>query len=104
MKPPVFKSREGGMSTNWGKYSSARHTRGCGPQPPSNYGVVKLGVAAVRGVEGLSVVHTPDEDRNNRAHTDVHGLEGSPLEVNSRRALLFAAIDPTWEIAPSDPG
>jgi hypothetical protein len=101
--PTIFSEKHGGMSTNWEKYADARHTRRTGPQPANKYGIMRLGVGAVRSVEGLAVAHTPDEKRNNQAHTDVRGLGSTNREIARRRVLLFAAIKQDWEISPSEP-
>ena len=70
--PVAFRDHGGGMSTDWDKYSTAQDSRQRSREPEDN-AVISLQVRSVRGIAGLSVVHTPDEEHNNRAHTDVQG-------------------------------
>ena len=61
------------MSTDWCKYSTPEMTR-ARARIPSDNGVLSLPVGEVRGIPGLSVIHTPDIENGNRAHTDVKGI------------------------------
>ena len=83
------------MSTNWEKYSTAEQTRG---QPPQSNGVVALVSGDVRTIPGLSVEHTPSAE--NRAHTDVLGLEDEETKTE-RRDQLFEVCS-TWLLTPQD--
>jgi hypothetical protein len=85
----AFQEFHGGMSTNWSKYSTPEITRDqVAELPPRNgklrdpkvYGVVSLKAEAVRAIPNVSVEHTPDWERNNRAHTDVHGSGENPAD------------------------
>jgi hypothetical protein len=89
-RPSAFQDRGGAMSTDWCKYATPEEARGRAPKPDDN-GVVGLGVGDVRGLEGQSVHHTPDQTHENRAHTDVRG-EKTP-EVRVKLSRLAA-----WEI------
>ena len=71
--PGVFREHGGGMSTDWCKYSTPETTRSRARKPSDN-GVLSLPVGGVRSISGLSVMHTPDIEINNRAHTDVKGI------------------------------
>jgi len=97
--PGVFRDRNGGMSTDWNKYSSPEETQ-LRSKTPSDNGVISLHVGGVREIEGLSVIHSPDhgdptENRPpNRAHTDVLGNKkgGDP------QARVFLRRLSTWAI------
>src|SRR6266566_296830 len=68
--PNAFDDHEGGMSTDWARYSTPEQTRNRARKPELN-GVVQMGVGVVREIDALIVEHTPDEEVDNRAHTDV---------------------------------
>jgi hypothetical protein len=82
-QPSAFELVDG-LSTDWEKYSTAKETRQRAPKPFDN-GVVSLSVEGVRGINTLTVDHSPiqrgsklqDVKGNpippNRAHTDVNG-------------------------------
>ncbi len=96
----VFRDHDGGMSTDWNKYSTAEQTRGRAATP-SNNGVIHLPVSGMRLIEGLSVEHDPVCKKfraangrwiqPNRAHTEVFG------EKNEQRRLRLSRIF-QWEI------
>lgn len=90
--PGAFRDHEGGMSTNWSKYSTAEDTRNQAKNPSVN-GVVKCKAGTVRSISTLHVLHTPEV--NNRAHTDVVGEKTPQVRVELRR--LFR-----WEIPLSN--
>ncbi len=69
--PGAFKDHEGGMSTDWNKYSTPFETRRRGRKPEQEYGVVSLPVGGVRSIPNLTVVHEPLPV--NRAHSEVFG-------------------------------
>lgn len=77
LQPGAFRNQpkgdpNAGMSTDRAKYSTPEATRQRAKMSADNY-VVKLRVGAARAIPGQTVVHTPDEARNNRSHTDVFG-------------------------------
>ena len=76
-----------GMSTDWEKYATAEQTRHRGRQPAENYAVIELVAGEVRGVPEQTVVHTPNRELDNRAHTDVFG-EKTP-EVRLKLMALY---------------
>jgi hypothetical protein len=82
---------EGGMSTDWEKYSTPEATRQRGRQPEGNYAVIGLIAGRVRDIPNQRVQHTPVQDHtlhsDNRAHTDVLGLKNT--EVRARYMLIF---------------
>lgn len=81
--PSAFKPHDGGMSTDWEKYSTAEETRQRGKPPVTNYAVVSLEVASVRKIDGLQVKHSPLID--NRSHSDVTGGDVDEARVLLRR-------------------
>lgn len=91
--PGAFKNRGKGMSTDWSRYSTSEQTQNHG-RIPSDNGVVKMNVGAVRSLVNQSVEHTPEI--NNRAHTDVLG------EKDEEVRLKFVRIC-NWVIPPSSP-
>lgn len=78
-----------GMSTDWGKYSSARDAQGRG-RVPSDNAVIQLNVGQVRQIPNQSVVHTPDLASNNRAHTEVFGEKNSEARLKLSRIYDLA--------------
>jgi hypothetical protein len=87
--PGAFRNRPkdtGGMSTDWDKYRTAEDTRNDGRVPPENYAVIRLNVGEVRKIPDQTVVHTPDIERQNRAHTDVFGQKHPEARVLLIRA------------------
>lgn len=89
--PGAFQDRDGGMSTDWSKYSTAQDTLKRARKPEMN-GILKMQVEQVRKIPNQTVQHTPKPE--NRAHTDVFGNKDD-VEVR----LLFSRIC-TWAISP----
>ena len=85
--PGAFKDRDGGMSTDWNKYSIPEETRSRGKNPKEN-AVISMNVDKVRRIPGQVVNHTPSIEFNNRAHTDVIGDKKNNPEVR----VLFGRI------------
>jgi hypothetical protein len=71
----VFRDQEGGMSTDWDKYSTAEQSQKRAKVPEDN-GVLRLNVGGVREITPLSVEHGPEP--LNRAHTEVLGDKKAP--------------------------
>jgi hypothetical protein len=68
----AFRDQDGGMSTDWEKYSRAEETqRRALKSPPEENGVLRLNVGGVREIKPLLVEHTLEP--GNRAHTNVFG-------------------------------
>ena len=82
----IFRTRDGSMSTDWDKYSNPETTR-CNAIDPESNRVLQLNVGDVRLIP-MTVIHAPDEILDNRAHTDVLGLEISRKERNEIRLKL----------------
>jgi len=73
LHPGIFREHDGSMSVDWERYSTAEESRGRAGEPSAN-GVVTLVAGEVRSISGLAVEHSPDEERSNRAHSDVLGI------------------------------
>ena len=82
--PGAFKNHGRGMSTNWSRYATPQDTKNQARDPHKN-AVVEMNVGAVRGVPGQVVEHTPDLERNNRAHTDVLGEKDPEVQLSLLR-------------------
>ena len=85
-----FKPKGEGLSTNWSKYATAQETRDQ-RSIPGNFGVLQMGVGAVRNVthnDPLKVEHKPDPSRNNRAHSEIMGLRTTRSDLNEIRTAL----------------
>jgi hypothetical protein len=67
---------EKGLSTDWRKYRTPQETRAAGKtKGPEHYGVLALLAGSVRAIRGLTIEHSPDAENDNRAHTDIWGLD-----------------------------
>ena len=104
LHPGIFREKGGSMSTDWEEYSTAHEARGRATHPVAS-GIVALVAGTVRAIEQMSVQHSPDEQRSNRAHTDVIGML-TPIghqSVDARktavRLQLFEHFN-TWLIPP----
>ena len=80
----AFRNHGEGMSTDWEKYATPRDTRRRARQPEFN-AVVSLHVGSVRQLPEQQVEHTPDVERDNRAHTDVYGKKDEEVRIKLRR-------------------
>ena len=88
----AFKDHNGGMSTDWDRYSTPEETRARGNKPAQDYAVVGMNVEGIRYISPeLEVEHTPDFERNNRAHTDVIGEKDTEARTKLKRLS-------TWQI------
>jgi len=90
--PSVFRDRDGGMSTDWSRYSTPDETRNRGQTPLDN-GVIALDVWSVREIP-QRVEHEPLPD--NRAHTEVFGEKDTEVRLKLLRIAR-------WEL-PVVPG
>jgi hypothetical protein len=89
----AFRNHNGGMSTNWSKYSTPEETRQQRRTPLAN-AVIQMNVGSVRAVSGQSVKHTPNWERKNRAHTDVLGEKDEESRVVfGRIATVVIALE-----------
>lgn len=97
LKLGVFRNRDdGGMSVDWEKYSTAQDTRKRARDPAANY-VIVLIAGEVRNVPEQKVVHEPDVETNNRAHTNIFGVKDEEARVKFGRLWK-------WAIEPSPAG
>lgn len=99
--PGVFREREGSISTDWEKYSTADEARQRARVPAAN-GIVSLFAGEVRRLD-LLVRHEPDEARHNRAHAGIHGLETDPERKVELRFRLLDLVS-GWVIPPDSNG
>jgi len=87
--PGSFRNINGGMSTDWEKYSTAQQSRNRATSDPSRNGVISLIVKDVRDIPYQTVEHDPSID--NRAHTNVLGEKGTEERLRFMRIYR-------WEI------
>ena len=85
--PGAFRDHNGGMSTDWDRYSSAVECREQVPAAADN-GVVRLNAGRCRSEARQEVRHTPWSE--NRAHTDVIGEKKGSEDPKPR--MLLARI------------
>ena len=96
LHPGVFIEREGSMSVDWAKYSTAEQARLRAKTPDRN-GVLALIAGDVREIEELQVRHEPRPA--NRAHSGVVGIPPGDPDRTRVRAQLHQRVD-GWEIEP----
>jgi hypothetical protein len=106
--PNVFREHGGSMSTDWGKYSTPHETRARTGRASKN-GVVSLLAETVRTIDGLGIKHEPDEERQNRAHAGVYGIDapsgsGDLTDKKRRTRIRFELfkICAGWLIDPRE--
>lgn len=103
LHPGVFREQGDSMSTDWAKYSTPEQSLG---REPTKNGIVELIAGPVRAIEGMSVEHSPDVARDNRAHVDIRGMSTAvgKLSVGARKTFVrheLFAICNQWLIRPS---
>lgn len=105
--PGAFRQREGAMSCDWCKYSTAAESRARARVAQDN-GVISLAVGPLRSIPNsrFAVDHEPLND--NRSHMGVRGIgekpERTPEEIDEARRVLYESKGVwKWEIHPSDP-
>lgn len=59
------------VSVDWAKYTTMKESLRLAGRP--DHGIGSLAAGLPRAL-GLSVVHTPDEERRNRAHSSIRGI------------------------------
>jgi hypothetical protein len=110
--PGMFRENRGSISTDWEKYSTANETRARQGRP-ERFAVLRMIIGGIRAIDGLTVNHSPTQNMeglpDNRAHSDVFGLElpapstnpdiGRKLRI---RMELYKRFN-TWEIPPGAP-
>ena len=89
LQPGVFRQQGNGMSVDWEKYATPQETRTRAAKPLEN-AVIAARAGRVRQTGDLRVLHDPDPEHLNRAHSNVLGLpvHGSPELVEVRIKLL----------------
>ena len=104
LHPGVFQEQGASMSTDWDKYSTPQESRARARVPAKN-GIVALDAARVRAIEELSIRHSPDLSRMNRAHTDILGTPADEAATriarNRVRTRLLRACHERWVIEPN---
>ena len=95
LAPGVFRDREEAMSTDWSKYSTARDTQ-MRARTPGDNSVIQFQTGHVREIP-LTVRHTPDVARKNRAHSDVIGEKATEVRVKLYRSSSII-LDAGWGI------
>jgi hypothetical protein len=103
LHPGVFREQQGAMSVDWEEYSTAEESRNRAGHP-ERVGILALVAGGVRSVDELTVLHEPDEERRNRAHSGVHGItdlaaENPGVRKTMIRAKLFALFN-QWLLEP----
>ena len=103
LHPGVFREQGESMSVDWEKYSTAEESRNRA-RYPERVGILALITGGVRSIEDLTVLHDPDEERDNRAHSGVHGIldpNAANPEVRKTmiRSKLFALFN-RWLLEP----
>ena len=85
----AFKDRDGAMSTDWEKYSTVVQARNRARVPGDN-AVVSFSAGDLRTKADLVVVHSPDVERNNRAHTEVKGEKDEEVRLILTRLMKWS--------------
>ena len=86
--PGSFRNRDGAMSTDWSKYSTAEQTRQRATSLPADNGIVLLNVGEIRSVPNQIVSHAPLYD--NRAHSHVIGEKDTEVRLKLLRICRWA--------------
>jgi hypothetical protein len=96
-RPSAFFDIGDGMSTLWERYATPESTRAAASKNPMNNAVVSMLVERIRGISGLTVIHTPSVEQ--QGHTDVLGDKrgGDP----KRRVLLSRIADVVLPYIPA---
>jgi hypothetical protein len=103
LHPGVFREQRGSLSVDWEKYSTSEESRNRA-RNPAKVGIVALVTGGVRSIDDLAVLHEPDEGRNNRAHSAVHGIfdanaPNPEVRKTMIRSRLFALFN-EWLLEP----
>jgi len=94
IEPSAFANRPTGsnsMSVDWAKYATPDETRRRAKKPIEN-AVVQFETGRVRTIPTLSVEHSPDQERANRAHSDVIGDKNAEVRIQLSR--IFELVIP----------
>jgi hypothetical protein len=96
LNPGTFRNNQGGMFTDWSKYSDPERTKDRVinyEKDPDNYGVLSMNVGQVLDIPDQVIIHKPLDE--NRSHTDVEGVK------KTRQRVLYLEII-NWEITLPD--
>ena len=103
LNPNVIRSKEGCLSTDWSRYSTAEESQT--RQDPAKNGIIGFPVKGVRSIDPLAVGHAPLS--NNRSHTEILGFdqpgsraEQKKLSVRLRLELHACIQGGTWLVTP----
>ncbi len=94
IQPGAFRDQGEAMSTDWEKYSTPEQTCNRLSKGQDN-AVISLRTSGVRAIPDQLVVHTPDPETNNQAHTDVFGDKKKNTQVRILYSRLYELIIPT---------
>jgi len=90
VSPNWFRARDDStiveMSCDWSKYATPEETRNRVTPDQTLNAVIALHAETVRSVSEWDVRHSPDVERGNRAHCDLHG----PRSSHTKARVLFA--------------
>jgi hypothetical protein len=92
--PQIFREHNGAMSTFWNKYYNPGEVQKRSKNPPEN-GIIEFNVGNVLSIPPLQVIHALDIKTQNRAHTNVIGVETKGLKSEIRIKLARIA---SWNI------
>ncbi len=96
LQPGVFRDQQSAMSTEWQKYCDTPQEARSRAKEPKDNAIISLIVGDVRGIQGLTVVHTPDPERLNRAHVDVVGAKTD--KVRSELLVICDVVLPLEDV------
>jgi hypothetical protein len=96
LHPGVFRERNGGMSSDWEKYSTADASR-LRARHPGRTGIVTLNVGPLRELT-LQVIHAPDYARDNRSHANISGMSAQKLRIRTELYRRFGS----WTLRPQE--
>ncbi len=88
------------ISVDWAKYATSQETRARARKPGEN-AVVQFEAGKVRAIRGQRVEHSPDQETDNRAHSDVIGDKNTEVRTHlSRIYELVIPLEQAIEGAP----
>lgn len=88
IRPVAYDPKGGdGLSVDWSAFCSPLDTKNRAPNPNDN-GVISMPVGEVRKIP-LNVIHSPDEERGNFAHSEILGIPPrKPSDMGIRVKLM----------------
>lgn len=99
IRPVAFDPRGGnGLSVDWSAHCTPLETKNRASNPADN-GVVSMPVKGIREIPSLDIIHTPDYERDNYAHSEIIGVPPrKPSDMGIRVRLMDIC---SWIIPPS---